>query len=80
MDFLKRYFLGQLSPQEEVRVQDWLVEHSEDPQVQEALEAIMEEMETGDMEVSSAAYKKVSVRLGLERKTAGTQPGGTAIE
>ena len=69
MDFLKRYFLGQLSPQEEVRVQDWLVEHSEDPQVQEALEAIMEEMETGDMEVSSAAYKKVSARLGLERKS-----------
>lgn len=69
MDFLKRYFLGQLSPQEEVRVQDWLVEHSEDPQVQEALEAIMEEMETGDMEVSSAAYEKVSARLGLERKS-----------
>ena len=68
MDFLKRYFAGQLSPQEESQVQDWLVEHSEDPQVQEALEAIMEEMETGDMEVSSAAYKKVSVRLGLERK------------
>ena len=69
MDFLKRYFLGQLSPQEEVRVQDWLVEHSEDPQVQEALEAIMKEMETVDMEVSSAAYKKVSARLGLERKS-----------
>ena len=69
MDFLKRYFLGQLSPQEEVWVQDWLVEHSEDPQVQEELEAIMEEMETVDMEVSSAAYEKVSARLGLERKS-----------
>lgn len=40
MDFLKRYFSGQLSPQEEAQVQDWLVEHSEDPQVQEMLETI----------------------------------------
>jgi hemerythrin-like domain-containing protein len=69
MDFLKRYFAGQLSPQEESQVQDWLVEHSEDPQVQEALEAIMSEMETEDMEVSSAAYRKVSGELGLERKS-----------
>lgn len=69
MDFLKRYFHGQLSPQEEVRVQDWLVEHSEDPQVQEALEAIMEDMETEDMTVSSPAYVKVSRRLGLDRKS-----------
>lgn len=69
MDFLKRYFSGQLSPQEEAQVQDWLVEHSEDPQVQEMLEAIMSEMETEDMEVSSSAYKKVSCELGLERKS-----------
>ena len=69
MDFLKRYFLGQLTPQEEAQVQAWLVEHSEDPQVQDALLAIMSEMETEDMTVSSPAYVKVSRRLGLDRKS-----------
>lgn len=69
MDFLKRYFLGQLTPQEEAQVQAWLVEHSEDPQVQDALLAIMSDMETEDMTVSSSAYVKVSRRLGLDRKS-----------
>lgn len=69
MDFLKRYFLGQLTPQEEAQVQAWLVEHSEDPQVQDALLAIMSDMETEDMTVSSPAYVKVSRRLGLDRKS-----------
>ena len=69
MDFLKRYFSGHLNPQEEAQVQDWLVEHSEDPQVQEALLAIMSEMETEDKDLSSAAYKKVSGELGFDRKS-----------
>ena len=69
MDFLKRYFLGQLTPQEEAQVQAWLVEHSEDPQVQDVLLAIMSDMETEDMTVSSPAYVKVSRRLGLDRKS-----------
>ena len=69
MDFLKRYFAGQLTSQEEEQVQAWLVEHSEDPQVQDALLAIMSDMETEDKTVSSPAYVKVSRRLGLERKS-----------
>jgi ferric-dicitrate binding protein FerR (iron transport regulator) len=69
MDFLKRYFSGQLNPQEEAQIQDWLVEHFEDPQVQEVLLTIMSEMETEDNDLSSAAYKKVSGELGLDRKS-----------
>ena len=69
MDFLKKYFAGQLTPQEEAQVQAWLVEHSEDPQVQDVLLAIMSDMETEDMTVSSPAYVKVSRRLGLDRKS-----------
>jgi ferric-dicitrate binding protein FerR (iron transport regulator) len=69
MDFLKKYFAGQLTPQEEAQVQAWLVEHSEDPQVQDALLAIMSDMEAEDMNVSAPAYAKVSKRLGLERKS-----------
>ena len=69
MDFLKKYFAGELTSHEEVQVQAWLVEHSEDPQVQEVLQAIMSDMETEDKTVSSPAYVKVSRRLGLERKS-----------
>ncbi|MBE6240932.1 MAG: DUF4974 domain-containing protein [Bacteroidales bacterium] len=69
MDFLKKYFAGQLTSQEEEQVQAWLVEHSEDPQVQDALLAIMSDMETEDKTASSPAYVKVSRRLGLERKS-----------
>ena len=69
MDFLKKYFAGELTSQEEAQVQAWLVEHYEDPQVQEALTAIMAGMDTEDMTVSSSAYVKVSRRLGLERKS-----------
>lgn len=69
MDFLKKYFAGELTSQEEAQVQAWLVEHSEDPLVQEALLAIMSDMETEDKTVSSPAYVKVSRRLGLERKS-----------
>ena len=69
MDFLKKYFAGELTSHEEAQVQAWLVEHSEDPLVQEALQAIMSDMETEDKTVSSPAYVKVSRRLGLERKS-----------
>ena len=69
MDFLKRYFAGQLSPQEEAQVQEWLIEHAEDPQTQDALLAIMSEMEAEDRNVSSTAYRKVLEKLGLERKS-----------
>ena len=69
MDFLKKYFAGELTSQEEAQVQAWLVEHSEDPLVQEALQAIMSDMEAEDKTVSSPAYVKVSRRLGLERKS-----------
>jgi ferric-dicitrate binding protein FerR (iron transport regulator) len=67
MDFLKKYFAGQMTPQEEAQVQDWLVEHSDDPHVQDALLAIMSEFEAEDMNVSSAAYSNVSRRIGKNR-------------
>ena len=63
-DFLKRYFAGQMSPPEEAQVQVWLVEHSEDPQIQEALLTIMSEMGGEDASVSLPAYTKVSSQLG----------------
>lgn len=69
MDFLKKYFAGQLTPQEEAQVQAWLVEHSEDSQVQDALLAIMSEMDTEDAVVSSAAYRIVCRKLGLDRRS-----------
>lgn len=68
-DFLKRYFAGQMTPQEEAQVQVWLVKHSEDPQIQEALLTIMSEMEGEDASVSLPAYSKVSSQLGLDRKS-----------
>ena len=68
MEFLKKYFYGQLTPQEETRVQDWLAEHFDEPQVQEMLETLMSEMEAEDREMSSAAFDEVSAKLGLDRK------------
>ena len=67
MDFLRKYFAGQMTPQEEVQVQDWLVEHSDDPQVQEALLSIMSEFEAEDMQLSSVAYTNVCRRIGKDR-------------
>lgn len=69
MDFLRKYFNGQLTPQEEVQVQDWLVEHAEDPQVQDALLTIMSEMQEDDAARSSEAYVNVCRRLGLNRRS-----------
>ena len=48
MDFLRKYFYGQLTPQEEVQVQGWLVELADEPQVQDALLTIMSEMQSDD--------------------------------
>ena len=68
MDFLRKYFAGQLTPQEETQVQDWLIQHSEEPQVHAMLLTIMSEMETEDMRLSSAANAEVCRKLGLDRK------------
>lgn len=69
MDFLRRYFYGQLTPQEEAQVQEWLVEHADEPQVQDALLAIMSEMQEDDNARSSDAYMNVCRRLGLNRSS-----------
>jgi ferric-dicitrate binding protein FerR (iron transport regulator) len=65
MDFLRKYFAGQLTSQEESQVQAWLVEHGDDPQVQSVLLSIMSEMEHEDISLSSPAYVVVSRRLGI---------------
>ncbi len=69
MDFLRKYFYGQLTPQEEVQVQGWLVEHADEPQVQDALLTIMSEMQSDDRAQSSRAYADVCRRLGLNKKS-----------
>lgn len=69
MDFLRKYCYSQLTPQEEGQVQDWLVEHASDPQVQDALLAIMSEMQEDDKAQSSKAYADVCRRLGLKRRS-----------
>ena len=69
MDFLRKYFNGQLTPQEEAQVQEWLVEHADEPQVQDALLAIMSEMQEDDNARSSDAYMNVCRRLGLNRRS-----------
>lgn len=65
MDFLRKYFAGQLTSQEESQVQSWLVEHGDDSQVQSVLLSIMSEMEREDVSLSSPAYVVVSRRLGI---------------
>ena len=54
MDFLRKYFAGQLTSQEESQVQAWLVEHGDDPQVQSILLSIMSEMEKYHFSCSSS--------------------------
>ena len=63
MEFLRKYCYGQLTPQEEVQVQGWLVEHADEPQVQDALLTIMSEMQSDDTAQSSRAYADVCRRL-----------------
>lgn len=69
MDFLKRYFAGQMTPQEEAQVQDWLIEYSDDPKVHDMLLTIMSEFEAEDKELSSKAYDDLCKRLGMDRKS-----------
>lgn len=68
MDMIKRYFYGQLNVQEETMVKEWLMEHSEDPEVINALDAIMNESAKEDRSISSAAFAEVCSRLGIEKK------------
>lgn len=71
MDILRKYFYGQLSATEELRVQEWLAEHGDDPQVVAALEIIMSEQEREDKVLSSSAFISVKNRLGIRRRKAG---------
>lgn len=68
MDILRKYFYGKLSAQEESQVQEWLVEHGNDPEVVEAMNQIMSELEQQDLSLSSASFAEVRTKLGL-RKT-----------
>ena len=68
MDILRKYFYGQLMPHEELQVQEWLAKHGEEPQVRAQLDAIMKEVESEDMALSSAAFADVCRKLGLRMK------------
>ena len=68
MDILRKYFYGQLSPQEEERVRGWLAEHSDEPEVIRALDEILVEMGAGETTVSKDAYKAAADKLGLRTK------------
>lgn len=68
MDILRKYFYGQLMPHEELHVQEWLAKHGEEPQVRAQLDAIMKEVESEDMALSSAAFADVCRKLGLRMK------------
>lgn len=66
MDILRKYFYGKLSSTEEKHVQEWLLEHADEMQVQEELREIMFELEGDDERLSSEAFTKVCSRLGLD--------------
>ena len=66
MDVLKRYFYGYLSSSEEEQVRQWLVLHSDDPQVQETLLALMVQGREDDYALSSGAYAAVCRKLGMD--------------
>lgn len=68
MDILRKYFSGQLSPQEEEQVQDWLLDHADDQEVIPALNTIMAEMESENHQMSAEAFASVCSRLGIETK------------
>lgn len=69
MDFLKKYFNGELTADEEQQVQKWLAEHGDEPRVIACLDAILDEVQSENKAVSSEAFTKVSVKLGLDRRT-----------
>lgn len=68
MDILRKYFYGQLMPHEELQVQEWLARHGDEPQVRAQIDAIMKEVESEDMALSSEAFADVCKKLGLRMK------------
>lgn len=68
MDILRKYFYGQLMPQEELQVQKWLAEHGDEPQVRSQLDAIMKEVESESVALSSESFADVCRKLGLRVK------------
>lgn len=66
MEILRKYFSGQLSSQEEAQVQNWLLEHADDPEVMQALDLIMSEYVGGDDKKTAEAFASVCSRLGLD--------------
>lgn len=66
MDILRKYFSGLLSPQEEAQVQEWLLDHADDPEVVQALDDIMLEFASENPQMSAEAFAEVCSRLGLD--------------
>ena len=66
MDILKRYFYGQMTPEDETRFQDWLVAHADEVEVQNALMEIMSEMEQENTGISTDAFNAVCRSLGID--------------
>lgn len=65
MDILRKYFSGQLSTMEEAQVQDWLLDHADDPEVVRALDVIISEFQSENPDLSKAAFAAVCSRLGI---------------
>lgn len=66
MEILRKYFSGQLSSHEEAQVQNWLLDHADDPEVARLLELIMCEYNSYDDKSSAEAFASVCSRLGLD--------------
>lgn len=66
MDILRKYFSGLLSPQDEAQVQDWLLDHADDPETIRALDEIMLESASENPQLSAEAFAEVCSRLGLD--------------
>lgn len=67
MDFLRKYFYGQLTESEEAQVQQWIAEHSDDSQVIEAIDQLMFEHEASECSMPADAFDAVQAKLGLYR-------------
>ena len=59
MEILRKYFSGQLSSNEEAQVQNWLLDHSDEAEVTQALELIMSEYNGEDYQRSAEAFASV---------------------
>lgn len=66
MEILRKYFSGQLSSNEEAQVQNWLLDHSDEAEVTQALELIMSEYNGEDYQRSAEAFASVCSRLELD--------------